>query len=678
MSRTDVSEPCGKLELVMMTQLRHQCGLEQFLADTWHDIAGFVNESAVYIDHAATECLHWYTSGNVYSFFKAAGAVSVHELSMYNFRYVKVQNCKKVVVISTSTDPAFYQRTIKMIMEKNAFEHCAIITAAHSSVLNYDDAVPLEDRVDYAKLKRDVKSWMHASRQSQDCSVTILFRPVFISLIDNGLFVTPPFSDLSSPLNSESIKDSECAVEHFVNLFNSLLTYLNLREDIYSMGKFSEYVAEKLETLPTAVDRRNNLVGGKGVSVIFVDRTLDLCTSTSNNTESLLARILCTLPHLPHHCNDVAINMYPLFCGLQFVDIPGCLASSDKTLMNILITKTQKEVLATMNTMLTDILSTKENFKLREKLKPKLATRISAHSLKKLVNKFKDVDLHAISESSKRLQVVLGIIQALTSEETSRLELLISFEKLVLQNIAVSRDSTSVLGQLSSIIKTREKHGLHTDSILAFLMHIYALAGTEIQFAFQQEQQLEEAIADAIFEDIAKFKGNTVTTSMYQQSLSLLGVTDSETVKETSAKLAKHIMNILHEIAQQRASLHNYTSLMTKSSSQEMVRRVGILQQLLTDMLHPDRFELPDLYQRSPSFISAGFNLFSKGRLKHHPCDNNWIIVYVIGGVTPEEIRETKAIMSLFNSNCQITIAGSRLLNPIDIVNKVLLSSIDY
>jgi len=46
------------------------------------------------------------------------------------------------------------------------------------------------------------------------------------------------------------------------------------------------------------------------------------------------------------------------------------------------------------------------------------------------------------------LQMVLGIIQALTSEETSRLELLISLEKLILQNIAVSRDSTSVLGQV--------------------------------------------------------------------------------------------------------------------------------------------------------------------------------------------------------------------------------------
>ncbi|XP_071560548.1 sec1 family domain-containing protein 2 [Temnothorax nylanderi] len=656
--------------------------LEQFLADTWHDIAGFVSESAVYIDHAATECLHWYTGGKVYSFFKAAGAVSVHEQAMYNFRYIKVQNCKKVVIISTSTNLTFYQRTVKMILEKNEFEHCTIITAAHSSVLNYEDTVSLEDRVDYAKLKRDVKSWMQSNQQLQDCSVTILFRPVFISLIDNGLFVTPPFSDLLSPLNSGSIKNSKYAVEHFVSLFNSLLTYLNLREDIYSMGKFSEYVAEKLETLPMAIERRNSLVGakGKGVSVIFVDRTLDLCTSTSNNTESLLAKILCTLPHLPHHCNDVAINMYPLFCGPQkFVDVPGCLASSDKTLMNILITKTQKEVLATTNKMLIDILPTKENLKLSEKLKPKPATRISAHSLKKLVNKFKDIDdLHTISESSKKLQVVLGIIQALTSEETSRLELLISFEKLVLQNIAVSRDSTSVLGQLSSIIKTREKHKLHTDSILAFLVHIYALAGTEIQFSLQQEQQLEEAIADAVFEDIIKLKGNTMKTSMYEQSLSLLGVTDAETIKETSAKIAKHIMNILHEIAQQRASLHNYTSLMSKSSSQEIVRRVGILQQLLTDMLHPDRFELPDLHQRSPSFISAGLNLFSKGRIKHHPCDNNWIIIYVIGGVTPEEIRETKEIISLFNSNCQITVAGSRLLNPIDIVDKVLLSSIDY
>ncbi|XP_025158914.1 sec1 family domain-containing protein 2 isoform X2 [Harpegnathos saltator] len=605
---------------------------------------------------------------------------------MYNFRYAKVKNCKKAMIISTSSNPAFYQRTVKMIMEKNIFDCCTIVTAAHSSVLNYEDTVPLEDKIDYAKLKRDVKCWMCSNLQSQDCSVVVLFRPIFISLIDNDLLVTPPFGDLSPTLNNTLTKDSEYAVDHFVSLFHSLFTYLNLKEDVYSMGRFSEYVAEKLEILPAAVNRRNSLIGAEGVSLIFVDRTLDLCTPTSNNTESLLAKILCTLPHLSHHCNDVAINMSPLFCNpqeaSQLIDeVPGCLASNDKSLTNVLITKKQKEVLTTANKMLVDILLTNENPKLKENLRSKLATRISVHSLEKLVNRFKDIgDLRAISELNKKLQVILAIIQALTSEKTSQLELLISLEKLVLQNIAISRESTSVLGQFSNIVRTREKRGLDTDNILALLVHIYALTGTEIQFSSQQEQQLKESIADAIYEDMMKLNENVMNKmSVYQQTLLLFGVADdAEAMKEISAKVAGSIMNVLHEIAQQRTYLHNYTSLISKSSSQEIVQRVGILQQLLRDMLHPERYELPDLHQRSPSFISAGFNLFSKGRMKHHPCDNKWIIVYVMGGITPEEVRETKEIISIFKPNCQITIAGSRLLNPLDIVDKVLLSSIDY
>lgn len=50
-----------------------------------------------------------------------------------------------------------------------------------------------------------------------------------------------------------------------------------------------------------------------------------------------------------------------------------------------------------------------------------------------------------------------------------------------------------------------------------------------------------------------------------------------------------------------------YSSLMSKSSSQEIVQRVGILQQLLTDIFHPNRYEIPDLHQKSSSLFSAGF-----------------------------------------------------------------------
>jgi len=76
--------------------------------------------------------------------------------------------------------------------------------------------------------------------------------------------------------------------------------------------------------------------------------------------------------------------------------------------MNMLITKKQKEVLTIVNKMLIDMLSTKENSRLKESLKPKLATRISAHSLEKFVHKFKDIDdPRAILELSKKLQVCL-------------------------------------------------------------------------------------------------------------------------------------------------------------------------------------------------------------------------------------------------------------------------------
>lgn len=64
--------------------------------------------------------------------------------------------------------------------------------------------------------------------------------------------------------------------------------------------------------------------------------------------------------------------------------------------------------------------------------------------------------------------------------------------------------------------------------------------------------------------------------------------------------------------------------------------------------------------------------------MKHHPRDNDWIIIYVIGGITSEEVREMKEIISSFNPNCQITIASTKLLNPLDIVDNVLLSSTDF
>lgn len=48
------------------------------------------------------------------------------------------------------------------------------------------------------------------------------------------------------------------------------------------------------------------------VSLIIVDRTLDLCGVTSHSMESMLDKVMCALPRFPGHSNDVAVDMSPL------------------------------------------------------------------------------------------------------------------------------------------------------------------------------------------------------------------------------------------------------------------------------------------------------------------------------------------------------------------------------
>lgn len=74
-------------------------------------------------------------------------------------------------------------------------------------------------------------------------------------------------------------------------------------------------------------------------------------------------------------------------------------------------------------------------------------------------------------------------------------------------------------------MRTRIHRGLDVENLLALLVHIYALAGTEIRFSAQQEHRLQESIADAIFQDLEILKENPSadTASTYRRSLPLLG-----------------------------------------------------------------------------------------------------------------------------------------------------------
>lgn len=653
--------------------------IQKLVSECWTNIFAEVCNAVVYIDHCAIECLHWHTAGKGYLALKDAGAVAVYEFGMYHFRYAEVKNTEKAVVISTSGDPAFYQRTIKMILAKNTFQNCIVYCSVPCSTINNMEILPTEEKLDYVKLKKDIKVWMTLENLPQEPAVNIIYVPIFIALLNKNLFVTPPFGDLMPPLDINISKDTLVKLNLLAYSFYNLFDSVGAKLDIYSIGKLSDLLAENLENYISSVNHRNHLseIPEIGVSLILIDRTLDLCTPTSNNTESFLAKILRTFPHLPHHNNDVAVNISPVFGTvteiLESCETPGCLASIADTTMDLLISQKEKKLLSTVNQFLNDMTLMKDSPKLRT------PTRISGHSLEKVLNKIQSMNsIDSTTADTEKLQCILAIIKASTSQKADQIELLTSLEKLALQNLSVSRESSSILVQLSNIIRTRVQRGLDIENLLALLIHVYALAGTQIRFSTQQERRLEESIATAIFEDLEMLKKNssTNTKSAYQRNLLLLG-TDDVAAQEASCKIAARILNTLRLIAEQRLTLQDYRFCMLKSSSQEATRHISILEQITKDIFCLDTSrELRDLHKKSSSFISAGFNLILRGKMKRHPRDNSFILIYIVGGITAEEAKIIQEVISANNNEKlpRIMLAGSRLLKPLDIVDKIFFS----
>ncbi|XP_058791912.1 sec1 family domain-containing protein 2-like [Phymastichus coffea] len=655
--------------------------MKEFADFCWKEVLSMINDAAVYIDHAAAECLHWHTGDKAYLTLKDAGALSVHELSLYNFHNLKAKNVSKAVIISTSTDSLFYQRTLKLIIEKNNFEKCSVVCTAHKKILNYISVNPgdLERENSYDTLRGDILSWMN-DRSSQDSQVTMMFKPIFIACLKDNVFVTPPFGTLMPSIDGKLTDDFEVDIEFLISSFHSLFSYYDVQEDIYAMGKFSNCIADKLQNFTAAVNRRKGSMAHKKLSLILIDRTLDLSSATTHNSESILGRILCTLPHLPHHHNDVAVQMHSLSlkgeeCSSSFM-VPGCLATKNDEAMNILFNKKQKEVLLTLNKMLIDMTRNKESPK-----PSKITTRITAHSLEKGIQKFRDSEsVETLCKNSKNLQFISAVVQALKSNKTSQIEFIISLEKLILQNLAISKDSSSILSQLSNIVKTRATRGLEMENLLVLLVYLYAMAGPDIKFSDQQEEGLKEALISAIYDDIIKCNETELNyeISAYYQTLLLLGVTGDEVAKETAIKITDNVVELLHEILHQRESMKNYRQVMSMPNTREMARHVGLLEQLITNLLDEKRPDIPDLIKKNSSLLSTGFKYLTTGKAQSHPCENSWVIIYVLGGITPDEIRIVEEIVNKKGPNTpKVTLGGTRLLNPLEVVDKILLTSIN-
>lgn len=86
---------------------------------------------------------------------------------------------------------------------------------------------------------------------------------------------------------------------------------------------------------------------------------------------------------------------------LESCETPGCLASIADTMMDLLISQKEKKLLSTVNQFLNDMTLIKDSPKLRT------PTRISGHSLEKVLNKFQSMNsIDSTTADMEKLQVI--------------------------------------------------------------------------------------------------------------------------------------------------------------------------------------------------------------------------------------------------------------------------------
>ncbi|XP_061716299.1 sec1 family domain-containing protein 2-like [Cydia pomonella] len=637
----------------------------------WSEVYNRIIGAAVFLDDYSSECLHW--DGGLMNLIYG-GAVSVKSLSPFEFA---TKDQKKAVFITQSASTQL--RTVREIIKHSDFAHCMLICTVSLDVIYLE----LNEGKDVSDVVAAGKAPTEATKQlegmllewigKKQCAVEVVHLPLFTISPTNVVFLTPPYHKVypayDGKLTTESTaidlytlsKEERAQVRRLASGLNSIMESMNLKEDVYYMGTFGSLIAGVLENSPVCLARRKNCTSP--ASLIVIDRTLDVCGVTSHSMESVLDKIMTVLPRFPGHSNDVAVNM-SLLCGADVIShpedlqlAPGCLyhANDDSctSTFDHMINKSQKEVMFDLYNKLSKI-------DVQRSPSPKTLMKVTPQSIEKIVAAAKG-NYDIIEKHIGVLQQALGVVQTLKSPKRSQVELLQNLERQVLQSLAASRDSTSVLHQISHLIKTRKDRKLPLESLLALIVHVYSLTGTEVSFSKQHEDSLTETLSVAIFED-------------HKTLFADHGLRGSP---EHCDEISQSIMGRLKDIAMMRKNLQKYNSVLKPCETGGGHEYRGVLQQLVEDLVDTERPELTDLRHRNEGLkdlLRSGLNILTskKTRSTKHPLDSPTVIIFVVGGITAEECKHIHRTVITSGVDTAVFIGSTKFVSPVEAMRDAL------
>ncbi|CAN7990144.1 unnamed protein product [Ixodes pacificus] len=255
------------------------------------------------------------------------------------------------------------------------------------------------------------------------------------------------------------------------------------------------------------------------------------------------------------------------------------------------------------------------------------------------------------------VQQVLGVTQAMLSPSYARLEELLSTEKVLVQNAAVSGDAAS--RSLVQLLRSRKTTGLRLEDILVLLTLLYSLLGDRTLGGAAERRTLKAEIVAAIYQaasenELPAFLQNLASSNEK-------GLDENEVIQAVD-----QMLSTLQSLGLAKEQLKKYRAILEDGDPMQPAVYKPLLKQLLQDIFDPDAKELPHLDHHSGGLgdmLKTGFGFF-KSTTKPVPKDNPTLIVFIVGGVTASEVKLVADFVSSRKLSKQVVVGSTSLARP--------------
>ncbi|RXN16288.1 sec1 family domain-containing 2 [Labeo rohita] len=638
------------------------------------------------MDDRCSESLHW--NGGAALLFEA-GARNIKQFSSFE---AGGQNEPKAVFVVSTVLKGRTADIIKDIISLSHFQYCVVFTTVPHSIhlLANNVTTELEGNPVFEQFEEKLCEWMG----DMNYTAEVMHVPVVFAPLTQQLHLLPAFSDLFPLLevDLEAINEKrpekrrfgslmdvdmhslppelQIQIKSLASALNALFEFISTREESYSVGPISRLIAGELASHPQAKNRRKS--APNKASIVFIDRSLDLTGAVGHHGDNLVEKILSVLPQLPGHVTDVQVDMLELTHLKQTAEgilAPGCLAQNQsataRLLWETMLVAKQKEAVMEVRRQLVEAAS-KENLPIKMSL-----GRVTAEQLCSYVQLFRD-SWGALESHSGVLQLGLAAAQALRHPALPRWDACLAFERLLLQALGDS-DLAEVLKQLLPLIKSSESGtgsgsgDLSVDDLLVLLVYVYSMAQEACPGGPEEEKRIEKVENELIGALTLRLTQQTTLSPLLQEITGISGPVEL-TVKHAHSAL-ENVFETLRGVSHARDHLKHFNSVYTASDGAHQATYRPLLKQVLEEIFHPDRRECPDVEHMSgglTDLLKTGFSMFMKVT-RPHPSDHPLLFLFLVGGVTPSELRLIREVVSNHKSGTQVLVMSTRLLRPSDV-----------